>query len=379
MKIGLCACYDTYNYGSQLQSYASLEVLQELGFDVELIKYKKKVTMAFIVKSFPRIFNLSFVKRRLKIYYNKKMRKRNTLYSEIIRNRNQQFERFVSDNFSRYVSVSNGYEQLKENARKYEAVVVGSDQLWLPSGMASNFYNLMFVPDDIKKVSFATSFGVSCIPRYQEKKTKNYLERFSSISVREESGKKIVEKLLNRNALVVVDPTLMLTADKWSEKIGNRLIADDYVFCYFLGNNVLHREIVKKFAKTNNIKVFNLAYIDEFVESDNYFENVKNVGPFEFVNLIKNAKYIFTDSFHGSVFSIIFQKSFIVFNRFDDGDKNSRNSRIDNLTKMLGLENRRYNGKIETVFDAIDYKSVLTKLEREREKTREFLIKSLSC
>ena len=92
MKIGLCACYDTYNYGSQLQSYASLEVLQELGFDVELIKYKKKVTVTFIVKSFPRIFNSSFVKRRLKICYNKKMRKKNSLYSEIIRNRNQQFE-----------------------------------------------------------------------------------------------------------------------------------------------------------------------------------------------------------------------------------------------------------------------------------------------
>lgn len=379
MKIGLCACYDTYNYGSQLQSYASLITLQEMGHDVEIIKYKKKLTPGFIIKSVPRIFNSSFIKRRKRIYHNKKLAKTNKLYSTIVSNRNHQFKQFINENFQKYVSVSYGYKNLKNNANKYQIIVVGSDQLWLPSGMASNFYNLMFVPDKIKKVSFATSFGVSNIPEYQKKKTKYYLERFNNISVREDAGKKIVENLTDKKAVVVVDPTMMLTANKWNEIIGDRFIKGKYIFCYFLGNKSEYREQVNEFAKKNNIKVMNLAYVDEYVESDDYFNNVENVGPFQFLNLIKNAEYIFTDSFHGSVFSIIFQKQFLIFDRFEYNDNDSRNSRIDNLTKIFELEDRRYNGNIDAIFKAIDYKKVLYKLEIERRKTREFLIDALSC
>lgn len=379
MRIGLCACYDTYNYGSQLQSYASLITLQEMGYDVKIIKYKKKLSISFIFKSIPRIFNLSFVRRRIKIYHNKLLMRTNKLYSQVISNRNKQFDRFIRENFKKYVVESYGYHQLKNDAKNYQAIVVGSDQLWLPSGMASNFYNLLFVPDEIKKVSFSTSFGVSNIPEYQKRKTKFYLERFSSIGVREDAGKTIVEELTNKKAVVTIDPTMMLDADKWDEKIGSRIIKDKYIFCYFLGSNSQYREKVKEFAEKNNIKVINLAYVDQYVESDNYFNNIENIGPFEFVNLVKNAEYIFTDSFHGSVFSVVYQKQFIVFNRFNDRDNNSRNSRIDNLTKMLGLEDRRYNGNIEDVFKTIDYESVLNQLELERRKTREFLKNALSC
>ena len=337
------------------------------------------MTISFIFKSIPRIFNLSFVRRRIKIYHNKLLIRTNKLYSQVISNRNKQFDRFIRENFKKYVVESYGYHQLKNDAKNYQAIVVGSDQLWLPSGMASNFYNLLFVPNEIKKVSFSTSFGVSNIPEYQKRKTKFYLERFSSIGVREDAGKTIVEELTNKKAVVTIDPTMMLDADKWDEKIGSRIIKDKYIFCYFLGSNSQYREKVKEFAEKNNIKVINLAYVDQYVESDNYFNNIENVGPFEFVNLVKNAEYIFTDSFHGSVFSVVYQKKFIVFNRFNDRDNNSRNSRIDNLTKMLGLEDRRYNGNIEDVFKTIDYESVLNQLELERRKTREFLKNALSC
>ena len=237
----------------------------------------------------------------------------------------------------------------------------------------------MFVPDEVRKISYATSFGVNSIPWYQHKKTRNYLERINWISVREESGRRIVESLTNKEAQVVIDPTMMLSADKWSANVGDRIIADNYIFCYFLGSSTKHREIVKNFADKERLKVVNLAHVDEYVESDNYFDNVNNVGPFEFDNLIKYADYIFTDSFHGSVFSILFQKKFIIFDRFRNEDSNSRNSRIDSLTSMFGLEDRRYNGDVEAIFKCIDYESVLYRLELERSKTRKFLTNALSC
>lgn len=379
MKIGLCACYDTYNYGSQLQSYASLVVLQELGCDVSLIKYKKKISFSLIVNSIPRVLNPSFVRRRIRIYNNRRMEKCNKVYSETISNRKCQHQRFIADHFEKYVNISYGYNALKCDATKYQAIVAGSDQLWLPSGMASNFYNLMFVPDKVRKISYATSFGVNSIPWYQHNKTRHYLERINWISVREESGRRIVESLTNKEAQVVIDPTMMLSADKWNANVGDRIITDNYIFCYFLGSSTKHREIVKTFADKEHLKVVNLAHIDEYVESDNYFENVNNVGPFEFVNLIKYADYIFTDSFHGSVFSILFQKKFIIFNRFRNEDSNSRNGRIDSLTRMFGLEDRRYNGDVEAIFKCIDYESVLCRLELERSKAREFLTNALSC
>ena len=105
MKIGLCACYDTYNYGSQLQSYASLVVLQELGCDVSLIKYKKKISFSLIVNSIPRVLNPSFVRRRIRIYNNRRMEKCNKVYSETISNRKCQHQRFIADHFEKYVNI----------------------------------------------------------------------------------------------------------------------------------------------------------------------------------------------------------------------------------------------------------------------------------
>ena len=377
MKIGLCACFDTFNYGSELQSFATIQILKEFSNDIELIKYKKKKTPTFILSSLPRLFDSSFVKRRLKIYKNSIDRFIYKDYSYITANRNKYFKRFIEDNFNQYVDVCYGYSELKDKSKKYDTIIVGSDQLWLPSGMASNFYNLLFVPDDIKKISYATSFGVSSIPDSKKESTRVYLNRIDYISVREGAGKRIVDNLIGNKATVVLDPTLMLNSEQWDNYIGDRIIQEDYIFCYFLGNNAYYRNVINNFAKKHSLRVYNLAHIDEYVKSDCLFSNVQNTGPFEFVNLIKHAKYIFTDSFHGTVFSIIYKKNFLVFNRFSDSDSNSRNSRIDNITNLLGIEDRRYKDDIDIVIKKLDYTEIEKKLAIERDKSKKFLIKAL--
>jgi hypothetical protein len=350
--------------------------LEHMENEVQLIKYKKKMTPVFIAQQLPRMCNPMFVKRRIKLFKNK-LKQRDADYDAIIKNRNEQFKMFIEQNFRSHVTECIGYDKLTEKAREFDAVVVGSDQLWLPSGMGSNFYNLLFVPDEIRKVSFATSFGVSYIPFYQVKKTGQYLNRFDYIGVREETGKKIVEEVSDKKAEVILDPTLLIEASEWRKCMKKNPVEGKYIFCYFLGNNPEHRKQVDRFAKEKGLKVYNLAHIDEYVAEDKLFSNVSDVGPFEFINLIDNAEYVFTDSFHASVFSILFNKKFIVFNRFSDADKNSRNSRIDNLMKKLGLESRRHAGDIGKVADEIDYGAVQGRLDALREKSFVYLRKAL--
>lgn len=187
-KIGLCVCYDTKNYGSQLQVLATQIKVEEFGYDYEIIRYKKEKNIAFILKSLPRIFNPIFVRGKMRsITKNQHLKK----YPEIKKQndiRNKRFDKFINDYFKKLSPVYLGYEELKACVVNCDAFLVGSDQLWLPSGLASGFYTLMFVPEEIMKISYATSFGVSMIPRYQKKKTAEYLNRIQHLSTREIKG-----------------------------------------------------------------------------------------------------------------------------------------------------------------------------------------------
>ncbi|MHC1724381.1 MAG: polysaccharide pyruvyl transferase family protein [Aminipila sp.] len=380
-KIGICAAYNTKNYGSMLQALATQIKVGELGYDYEIIQYKKKMTPLFVLKSLPRLFNPIFVKGKLRgIKKGRKIKK----YPEIEKQnsqRNERFQRFIDDYFKKKSPIYLGYDVLKNNARNYGAVLVGSDQLWLPSGLASNFYNLMFVPNDILKVAYATSFGVSVIPSYQIKRTKEYLNRIEYLAVRELKGQEIIKNLTGRESEVVVDPTLLLSSKEWSEVIPNKeIINEPYIFCYFLGTNPKHRELAQELKEKTGMQIIFTPHLDDFVEGDLTFgdKQLFDIGPDDFVNLIRNANYICTDSFHGTVFAILHHKKFITFNRFMEG-ANSRNSRIDSLCTLLGLDSRRYHCDIfNEMIQEIDYVGVENKLGQLRNSSLKYLQNALS-
>ena len=134
----------------------------------------------------------------------------------------------------------------------------------------------------------------------------------------EESGKRIVKELTGRDVPVILDPTMVITRKQWDEAVPDQAVTDgEYLFCYFLGNNPSHREEASALAKSLGLKIVTLRHLDEYIASDEKFgdEAPYDVGPEEFVNLIRHAKYVCTDSFHGSVFSILYRKQFISFNR----------------------------------------------------------------
>lgn len=381
-KVGICACYSTLNYGSMLQSFATQITIDNLGYDSEFIIYKKKKTLAFIIKQIPRLLNRNLMFDKMLIFKKKyAMRK----YPEIVRQnkvRESAFENFQRKYYKHFSSVFYGYDALCKAACSYDSVVVGSDQLWTPGGLATNFYNLMFVPDNVNKISYATSFGVSTIPWYQRKRTKEYLRRINHLSVRETKGAQIVESISGCIAKVVVDPTLLLTREAWAAEIPERsLLNEPYIFCYFLGENSSHRDIAEDLRRKTGCKIVCTPHLDSFVERDLTFGDMQlfDIGPDDFVNLIRGAEYVLTDSFHGSVFSILHHKKFITLNRFSDGGQ-SRNSRIESLCTLLGLEERRYRGDItEQMLADIDYDSVDAKLIALRKESLDYLERALKA
>lgn len=299
-KVGLVSVRN-YNYGSILQAYALQQELFAAGIDNELIYYKKRN----VVKQALRIFNLPLLMAKTKDVWRVIEGKTNPKLKPIISGRNRAFSNFLKDNFV-FTPCLSGKKQLVDYTKKFDAFILGSDQVWNPMLLGGDYYTLTWVDSRRPKVTYASSFGVSEIPASQVKKTKEYLSRFSMISVREKQGAEIVEKLTGKKAEVCCDPTVLTDRKRWDELSGAcPFVSEKYIFCYFIGNNPSQREFAKKLAQKTDCKILAVKHIDEYIKSDDDFGNIDylEVGPKEFVNFIRYATYVCTDSFHGTIFS----------------------------------------------------------------------------
>lgn len=192
------------------------------------------------------------------------------------------------------------------------------------------------------------------------------MNRFNYIALREKSGCKIVYQLTGRKVNIVLDPTLLFTGEQWLNiQDKESFIKESYIFCYLLGNNKDQRNLIRKFKKKTNLKIVALLHLDEYIPSDEGFADITpyNVGPAEFLNLIRNAKYVFTDSFHCSVFSILYKKEFYTFSRFSHKTKQNTNTKIDNLLEITGLENRKITSN-QDVYEILNIKSDFSQTEK---------------
>ena len=378
-KVGLCIVYKNCNYGSILQSYATILKLQSLGCEYEVLRYSPTKDLRFYVKMLPRLGNRDMLYSKVRALKRKLGRKAHPEFAKNDNKRIRKFRLFVDEHFGDFSKELHSFEALRQYAEQFEHILVGSDQLWLPSGLATNFYNLMFAPDQANKIAYATSFGVSAIPAYQVKRTRQYLERINHIGVREQDGSRIVKELTGRDVPVILDPTMVLTRSQWDDKLpATKVVEGDYIFCYFLGNNPGQRKEVTRLAQATGLKIVALRHLDEYIPDDEHFgdEAPYDVGPAEFVNLIRYARYVCTDSFHGSVFSILYHKQFITFNRYGD-DANSRNSRLDTLFHHIGVSRRFKGDLLAEINEPIDYDAVDEKLSRLREQSQAFLMEAL--
>lgn len=377
--IGLCIKYAHENYGGILQAYATASFFENKGISYELIRYTKKKTLPESLRDLPRLANRVWLNSRYEGVQRKISLKLHPDYARNNQIRMRSFAAFKNWAFHHYSDEYVGYAALCSASKKYSAIVTGSDQLWSPAGLPTNFFNLMFVNDDVLRISLASSFGVNEIPWYQKRRTKQYLERIPYISMRENRGSEIVEELTGRNVPVVLDPVFYLSKDEWLERIPNEdTINEPYILAYFLGANPEFRKEVTRFATSKGLKIVSLRHMDQYVQYDEQFGDLApyDVDPRRFLNLIRNAEYVFTDSFHGTAFSIMNQKQFVVFNRYNDNAVYSKNSRIDTLCRNFALENRRFccGSSLEDIArKKIDYSQVEEKLQEQLSVTNAYL------
>lgn len=383
-KIGCVIAYkkNHTNYGTSLVGYALVKKIQQLGYEVEIINYVKKLSLIDKMRYILNAYRCGELERLLKLRNNKDKITNNPLLVIHQKQRIDAVEQYkklkLYTLFHDYV----GFKDLKEGSKNYKKIIVGSDQVWSPLSLPNKFFNLLFVDDSVTKVAYASSFGVSEIPDFQKKATGKYLDRFAYIGVREQRGKEIVDTLSHKKAQVVADPTLLLNKDEWEKEIEDSKVneTEPYIFCYFLGTNQDARKAVNELKVKTGIKIVTIRHMDEYVPEDENFgdEAPYNVGPNDFVKYISKATYVCTDSFHCTAFSIQFHRKFMTFYRFASDNKVGRNSRIDSLFNTLHINRSHiYNGDIDLINDPIDWSIVDENLTVLRTQSLDFLRNAL--
>ena len=351
-KIGIVTIIDNDNYGNRLQNYALYKYCSsKYNYDVETLineAYSNDKRFFFI-----RCLKNYLLKNKYKIINNDK--------------RTECFEKFnLNIKFSK--TKINCFSQLDN----YEYLIVGSDQVWNPYFRRLRDLDLLVGTKNSKRISYAASFGVNNIPENKSKKMIKELKKFKKVSVREKKGKEIIENLEIRDDVeILIDPTMLLCAEEWDKvvKKPEQLDSDKkYILNYFLGNLSEDRKHeIERIAKNNNCEIINI------LDKNSPFYQT---GPSEFLYLEKNAFLICTDSFHSSVFAILYNKPFIVFDREDGTVK--MNSRIENLISKFELKDRMYEGKITENNLKNDYNQAYKILECERLKSKKFLDEALN-
>lgn len=338
-KVGILTIFGEYNYGNRLQNYAVQRVLEKMELDVETIKY-----MSLDVNDFNNN------KKRLSLF--------------------QDFNKNIKFHEN---EIHINAKEISSSVNEFDYIVIGSDQIWnfTFDKLFSSKVFADFVPKH-KRISFSASFGVNFAPQDENiyEICKNNLNEMKAISVREDAGKEIIEKVTGRkDAEVLIDPTMMLDCKEW-EKLAKRpeqLKTDKFILKGFLGNVSEKQENeLKRIADENGCEI-----IDILDTNSPFYET----GPAEFLYLEKNAFLVATDSFHSCVFATIFSTPFVVFKREDK--LASMNSRIETLLSKLDMKNRFCENVITQDILSKDYSKQFEILEKEREKVKEFLNKNI--
>ncbi len=359
MKIAIIThYYNSKNYGGNLQAYALCKVLDQMGMNAEQISFdryanrkRSRITVKKIAKNI--FYGLSKL--------------RSVSIREGLKHRNHRLDAFNRNVIPHTTTIYNE-KNISQCVDNYDVFITGSDQVWHPVAYCSA-YGLEFVPSNKIKLSYAASLASSEITDEYRSILKRSLADFNGISVRESSSVELLKDIVTTKIHVSLDPVFLLSQDHWDEVCSNFTVESPYIFCYFLGDNKFVRMLTEKYAKEHNLKVVTLPHLlGSYRKCDANFgdERLYDVSPEDFIALIKNAQMIFTDSFHAAVFSIIYEKEFVVFNRAAGGTAGAMKTRLNCLLDTFNLSDRFYNFSEN---DGIDYIDSLSKIDFRPVKT----------
>lgn len=282
--------------------------------------------------------------------------------------RYERFEAFAAKNLHISEHKYESLQELQETDLPYELMISGSDQIWNPKIFPDGHFDPVFFGDFFKgrRIAYAPSFGIPRVPDGMETELRSYLERFSHISVRESRGSEIVEGVTGKAPRVVLDPTLLLPAAEWDGMAATPegLMPGSYILCYCISDPTSLQPYLKQLQAQTGLPVVQLCGIRRKVCPG--AKQIFSAGPAEFLGLFRNAACVCTNSFHGTVFSVQFEKPF--FTAVAPSELTApESSRTFSILNRLGLT-RRIIGKGDTagLQDQIDWPAVQERLERER-------------
>lgn len=360
MNIAIITLNDNNNYGNRLQNYALEKYLKRyFKANVYTIWYDEK-------KLYMSTINLWNWKSLIKYIINKNDFRRYIRYFYI----QDCIRMYNIAKFTKKINTKLDFCLKKNLADKYDYFIVGSDQVWNTNFWFKQNHKearlLSFAPKK-KCIAYAASFGIDKISNKYVNLLKRSLVDMKAISVRENSGRHIIEALINKKVPVLVDPTILLSKEDWENIMikPEWYCGEEYILTYFLGEPL---PMVKNIAKRYNWKIYNL------MDKNNL--NLYTSRVEEFIYLISHAKLVYTDSFHASVFSIIMNTPFLVFNRKEKNMKNM-SSRINTLLNLFNFNDRYVvNGTCDLSIEKIlnmDFNNVKNICNIELKKTTEYL------
>lgn len=370
MKIKTITCHNVYNYGAILQAYALQRFLEDNGHEVEIIDYAPRYhsNSSWNIPENSSVYKLAskFVVIHL-LYalhrYIKKKRNVNTI-------RLKKFDDFTAE----YLHVTShkykNFEDIQKNPPLADMYIAGSDQIWNPignTGLDPAFY-LNFGGSGIKRISYAASFGVSQIGVNVQSVIKKYLRELDSISVRENTGLKILNELGVKNATRVLDPVFLLGKNVWLSLLSavDKLERANYILVYdFFQDDEYIKDMAFKIKQKFGYKIVSVNDNGMLPYAD---RNISDASPLEFLSLINNAKVVVSNSFHATAFSIILNKDFYTYPVL----RHNNESRMIDLLNEFGLI-ERYRSTF--ICKTIDWEKVFPKYKKQLDYSVEFLLK----
>lgn len=356
-RVGIITFHRAVNYGAVLQTYALYETLDRMGVQAVIVDYRNPI----LEKRHKRhtIVDCTTLKDYIRLIW-------------LSRNYNRKHDRFrvfrdenltVSDPYFQF-------EDLRKAAGCYDKFVCGSDQVWNGNITGLDPAYFLTFADDVQRNSYAASFGFGELSLSEKDDYRVLLEGFEHMSVREKHGAQIIKQLLNRDVEVVLDPTLLLGAEEWGE-IAIEAKKDGYILVYgFSGRHYL--DFARNLAKRTSLPIIRLA--NPYLPSKK-ISHERSAGPREFLGLFQNAAYVVTNSFHGTVFAINFNKPFFIEML---PESTGVNSRLEHVLDLFNLWDRLIiSAKVPEVDLSINYHLVNQILEVERKKSLKFLQKAV--
>ena len=370
MKIKTITCHHVYNYGATIQAFALQDYLEHQGHEVEIIDYRlpKHRGYEFFAlfpdggRAYPYLKRVPFMRY---IYY--PIKRRHLLHTWA---RKRAFDRFDRDYLHISKETYRTTEEIQAASPKADIYIAGSDQIWnteFDNGTTPAYY-LDFGNPNTPRISYAASFGTSKIAEGREDFIRENLKRFDAISVREATGLSILESL-GINGVQVVDPVFLLSKEEWKSRLSLEEGQRDYIFLYdFVRTEPSIRDFALNLSKRTGLE---LISINEKSDNPYAHRQVNNAGPKEFLQWLLNARYVVSNSFHATAFSLIFEREFFTFPLVSQRNP----SRMTDLLRSIGLMDR-FKPVATSGLTTIDWNAVKVGLQADINRSKEFLRKN---